>query len=333
MVLPVETVAQIKSMIDTAEQVLVTCHMRPDGDAIGSLTAVGQALAQMGKQFTLACDDSAPGKYDYLPLIDEVVTTLDQQIAYDMLIALDCGDLDRMGKVYGKLPKPRPPIINIDHHVSNTRFGTVNLVVSDSTATAEILADLLPELGVTLTPEISMSLLTGLVTDTLCFRTSAVNSHTLKVAGRLMEAGADLSAITMQALILRPYADVEMWRIGLNKMRLEEFVSWTTISLEDRHGLVDGSGSADGLGNFIADVNEAAMSAVLTEKEHGRVVVGFRSRPPYNVSDLAVSFGGGGHRYASGCTVMGTLDDVEEKVVSRAKEMIAAQRRELGLTS
>lgn len=333
MTLPADSVAQIKQMVDTAEQILVSCHMRPDGDAIGSLTAVGLFLTQLGKHFTLACDDPAPEKYDYLPMVNDISTSVNPQEAYDLLIALDCGDLERLGKVYGKLPTPKPPIINIDHHISNTAFGTANLVVAGSTSTAEILTDLIPELGGTITPEMSMCLLTGLVTDTLCFRVSGVNSHTLNVAGRLMDAGADLPAITMQSLILRPYADIQLWRVGLNKMQLEGHVAWTSISLDDRHGLEDGSGTADGLGNFIADMNEAAMSAVFSEKEHGRVTISFRSRPPYNVADLAVSFGGGGHRYAAGCTLMGTLQDVEAKVIRRAKEVIADQRRELGLST
>lgn len=326
MVLSAEKVAQMKRMIDTAEHVLVICHLHPDGDAVGSLTAVGQALAQLDKPFTLACDDPAPEKYGYLPLVNQIVTATDQQVAYDLLITLDCGDEDRLGQVYSKLPKPKPPIINIDHHVSNTEFGKVNLVLAETTSTAEILAVLLPQLGATITSEMAMSLMTGLVTDTLCFRISSVNSHTMKVASELMEAGADLPNIVMQALILRPYADLQLWRVGLNKMKLEDGVSWTSISLDDRHDLDNNRGSVDGLGNFMADVNEAAMSAIFTERDNDRIVVGFRSRLPYDVSELAVSFGGGGHRLAAGCAVIGALEDVESQVIRRAKEMIAAQK-------
>ncbi len=326
MVLPAEKVAQMKRMIDTAEHVLVICHLHPDGDAIGSLTAVGQTLAQLGKPFTLACDDPAPEKYRYLSLVNEMVTVTDQQVAYDLLITVDCGDKERLGQVYSKLPKPKPPIINIDHHISNTEFGKVNIVLADTTSTTEILAVLLPELGATITAEMAMSLMTGLVTDTLCFRVSSVNSHTMKVASELMDAGADLPSIVMQALILRPYADLQLWRVGLNKMKLEEGVSWTSISLDDRYDLGNNRGSVDGLGNFIADVNEAAMSAIFTERDNDRIVVGFRSRLPYDVAELAVSFGGGGHRLASGCTVIGALEEVEFQVIRRAKEMMAQQR-------
>jgi bifunctional oligoribonuclease and PAP phosphatase NrnA len=200
-----------------------------------------------------------------------------------------------------------------------------------ATSTAEILADLLPALGVPLTLGISSSLLTGLVTDTLCFRVDSVSGHTLKVAGRLLETGADLAEITRQALILRPHTDVLLWRVGLNKARLEDWVAWTTITHEEWQSIGDGRGSTDGLGNFMADVQEAAMSAVFSERENGQVVVSFRSRPPYDVAALAVRLGGGGHRYAAGCTLTGKLLDVEARVVRLAKEMMAAQRLALGL--
>ncbi len=322
------TVTQINNVLQKANEILVITHVSPDGDAIGSLTAMGQALIQLGKKPTLVCDDSPPEKLQYLPLIDHLQRKVDTRQEYDLLIALDCGDERRMGNAYHNLNQQDLPVLNIDHHITNTYFGSINLIDPQSNSTTEILAELLPHLDVQITPDLAMSLLTGLVTDTLGFRTSSVTAKTLKIASNLMDAGANLADITREALVLKSYDTLRLWRLGLNKMKLEEHVSWTVISMSDQKSITKDAISSHGLGNLLADVYEAAMSAVFTEKENERVVVGFRSRPPYDVSELAASFGGGGHRYASGCTVEGNLDEVESLVVARAKEMIAAQMAE-----
>lgn len=318
-------VTQIHDALQTADEILIVTHVSPDGDAIGSLTAVGQALQQLGKKPTMVCDDSPPDKLHYLPLIDQIHRKTDSRTEYDLLISLDCGDERRMGNAYHNLRQPDIRLINIDHHITNTQFGTVNLVDAQSNSTTEILADLLPELEVNITADIATSLLTGLVTDTLGFRTSSVTAKTLQVASDLMKAGANLEDITREALVLKPYDVLQLWRLGLNKMKLEDHVSWTTISLADQRSVSKDNISSHGLGNLLADVHEAAMSAVITEKDNQRIVVGFRSRPPYDVSELAASFGGGGHRYASGCSIEGSLKEAESLVITRAKESIARQ--------
>lgn len=319
------TITQISNALQKANEVLVVTHVSPDGDAIGSLTAMGQALIQMGKKPTLVCDDSPQEKLRYLPLFDYIQRKTDPRIEYDLLIALDCGDERRMGNAYHNLNQRNVPIINIDHHITNSYFGSINLVDTRSNSTTEILTSLFQALEVEITPEIAMSLLTGLVTDTLGFRTSSVTSKTLKVASMLMDCGANLADITREALVLKSYDTLLLWRLGLNKMKLEDHVAWTTISLQDQKSITKDAISSHGLGNLLTDVYEVAMSAVFTEKENNRIVVGFRSRPPYDVAELAAVFGGGGHRYASGCTIEGPLGEVETLVITRAKEMIAAQ--------
>ncbi|MEM9773878.1 MAG: DHH family phosphoesterase [Chloroflexota bacterium] len=322
------TVEKIKQAIEQASNVLVTTHIGPDGDALGSLTAVGQMLEAMGKNFDLACDDGILRKFDYLPLAKTVRRRVDTRKIYDLLIAVDCGDEHRMGYVYSKLTC-EPVIINIDHHISNNNFGHINLVVADTTSTAEILAKLIPMVGVPLDQGIATSLLTGMVTDTLGFRVTGVGAETLKAAGDLIAAGANLADITLRALVLQDISTVKMWSLGLNKMYVEDGVAWSAVSVKDQQSISDDPVSTHGLGNLISDIHGVAMSAVFTEKEDGEIKVGFRSRPPWDVATLATELGGGGHRFASGCSQYGELEDVVANVVAKAKAAITEQRKAL----
>lgn len=321
----VTTTKAIQQALDKAKHVLVITHVDPDGDAFGSLTAVGLALQQLGKQATLVCDDNLPLRFRYLPLAEQVQKSPEVGVEYDLLIAVDCGDELRMGRAYANLPDPKPLIINIDHHVTNTQFGAVNLVRPDTASTTEVLYDLFRELDVTLTADLALSLLTGLVTDTLGFRTTGVTANTMKITSILMDAGADLSLVTMQALNLKPLSTLRLWQVGLNNMRVEDGLIWSSISKEELKATGHLSPSSAGLVNLMADVDQAAMSAVLMEMADGLVRVGLRCRPPYDVSELAMNLGGGGHPLAAGCTLDGPLAKAEALVVGMCKDAIRYQ--------
>jgi phosphoesterase RecJ-like protein len=328
-VLDSSTIDTIRRTLEQADKVLVITHIAPDGDAIGSLTATGVALRQLGKDFTLVCDDGIPKRYRYLALSGEVKTAPDLSNRYDLVIALDCGDTERMGQAYSALPQPKPPVINIDHHITNTLFGHINLVMVKASATTEILYELFPELGLELTPDLSTCLLSGLVTDTLGFRTASVTSDTLRVASELVDNGVDLFTVITKALDLKELSTLLVWQMGLSNLKLEDGVLWTTISNEERIQAGHNGTSSFGLGNMMANVYQAAMSAVILELSDGRISVGFRCRPPFSVSELATELGGGGHHQASGCTIDGPLEVAEMLVVARSKETIRNQRAKM----
>ena len=317
-------VEKIKALITDAKHVLVITHIHPDGDAFGSLTAMGQALLQLGKQITLICDDGMMDRFSFLPLAELVRSEHPSNVRYDLAIAVDCGDRSRMGKAYDSAPN-QPPLINIDHHITNTEFGDVNLLDAKATSATEILFDLLPQLGVTWTPDLAKSVLTGIVTDTLCFRVAGTTAKTLEAAAALTAAGANLAEITNLAINVKPLSTLRLWREGLINMKMDGDLLWTSISKEAREAAgFPGNGNA-GLVSFLGNAEQAAMGIVLTEMADGRVVVGFRCRPPYDVSELAMALGGGGHPLASGCTMDGPLKQVERLVVNMAKEYIANQ--------
>jgi bifunctional oligoribonuclease and PAP phosphatase NrnA len=314
----------IKQAINQAQTILVLTHVDPDGDAIGSLTAVGNALARMGRQVTMACDDNVPGRFRFLPLTDKVQKGTSPDAVFDLAIALDCGDESRMGRTFADL-KQKPFLINIDHHVTNTKFGQINLVDGEATSTAEMLYELLVAIGVEITADTALSLLTGVVTDTLGFRIVGVTPRTMEITSALMAAGADLSLVTMLALNLKPFSTIRLWQIGLNQLKLDGGLAWTSLTYKAQQEINFNSPSSAGLVNILANIEEAVMSAVLLEQQDGSVRVGFRCRPPYSVSEVALNLGGGGHPLAAGCSLDGPLAKAEALVVGMCKEAIAQQ--------
>ncbi len=315
----------LQHTLEKADRVLVITHVDPDGDAIGSLTAVGQALRQLRLHVTLVCDDNVPERFNYLHLTDQVRRQPDPLVNYDVLVAVDCADELRMGEAFDRLPLPPPFIINIDHHVTNTRYGDLNIIEPQATSTTEILYGLFQELSIEITPEIALSLLTGLVTDTLGFRTIGVTANTLRIAAELVESGADLGFVSMHGLNLRALSTMRLWSTGLGKMRLERGLLWTAITNQERQEAGFRSTSSVGLVNLLADVEEASMGAVLMEMEDGSVKVGFRCRPPFDVAEVATQLGGGGHPLASGCSLPGPLVEAEALVVTTCQDAIVRQ--------
>jgi phosphoesterase RecJ-like protein len=328
LILPYSIYPEIREALENATQIVVATHIGPDGDAIGSLTAMGLMLQRLNKCVSLVSEDSVPKRFRYLPLTDSIVTEPPADEKYDLIITLDAGDLTRVGKVFRNIPEPLPPMINIDHHVTNTYFGDINLVDTKACSTTEVLFNLLPDMALNLNTALAECLLTGLVTDTLNFRTANVTGQTLKTAGMLVDAGVDLHHITTQALTLKDMSNLLLWKKGLNNAQVEEDIIWTVLTLDDRREVSHQGYSTSGLGNLLADVYDIKMSAVLLELSDGRVTVSFRCRPPYSVSELAESLGGGGHHLAAGCTIKGSLDEVVALVVSKSKETIRRQTKE-----
>jgi len=312
----------IRFAVEKANHVLVITHIDPDGDAIGSLTAVGQAMLQLGKRVTLVCDDAVPARFLSLPMAGDIRRASNAGAPYDLVIAVDCADELRMGWAYDRLNEPKPTLANIDHHITNTRFGAFNIVEPAASSTAEVLYRFLPEIGVEMTRGIAESLLTGIVTDTMGFRTSNVTAATLRATADLVDAGADIATISLQALHQRPFVAAQMWAIGLNNMVMEDGLIWTGISRQDMQsaGLERAPGSS-GLVNFLLDIDTALMAVVLPETADD-VRVTMRCQPPYNVAEVARQFGGGGHALAAGCALQGPLEEAAPRLIAACRNAI-----------
>lgn len=303
--------------LQAAQHILLVAHIRPDGDSIGSLLGLGLALQAAGKHVEMVSPDGVPSTYQHLDGSQGIVRK--PVNGWDYSISLDCSDLGRTGGVF---PVGEKPDLNIDHHITNENFARVNLVDAQATATAEILAELIPLLDLPMTQASAEALLTGLVTDTIGFRTSNMTPRALRVAASLMEEGADLSELYRQSLVQRSFEAVRYWTQGLVKMERAGRLAWTTLTLADRKAAnYPGRDDAD-LINVLASMNEIDIAIVFVEQGKGLVKVSWRAAPGVDVSQLARGFGGGGHPAAAGAEMSGSLERVTEIVLNQTQALL-----------
>ncbi len=309
---------QIRTLFANAERILILSHIRPDGDAVGSTLGLGLALQAAGKQVQMVLADGVIRTFKHLPGADQIL----QQPAgeFDVLVTLDASDPRRLGEPL----EGRTPDLNIDHHVTNLNYGRLNLVVPEAVATAAILAERLPLWGLSITPDAAAALLTGLLTDTIGFRTSNMNADALRLGAMLIDRGADLPELYRRALIVRTYSATRYWGLGLSRLDRKGRLCWTSLTLEDRkQSGYQGNDDAD-LTNILSSIDECDIVVLFIEQREGTVKVSWRSQPGYDVSQLAFSFGGGGHSAAAGADIPGTLDEVRPRVLQATETLLKA---------
>jgi phosphoesterase RecJ-like protein len=261
----------------------------------------------------MACADPIPAKFAFIPDIENVVQEV--SIPFDLVISLDCSDKKRLG-CFTEMPAfGDVPLLNIDHHLTNLRFGDVNLVDSHASSTAEIVFHLLDHMAIPLDAELATSLLTGIVTDTRGFRTSNVTVQVMEAATRLMNAGASLPTIAQRGLDHRSTSAILLWREALSSLQVKDRVAWASVSLTMRHTAGHAGNGDAGLASFLLSADDADVAAVFVEREDGCVEIGFRAAPGFDVARVAMQFGGGGHALAAGCTVPGPLEEAQARVL------------------
>ncbi len=314
---PVADLSALSQRLLQADRILLITHVSPDSDAIGSALGMVHALRALGKTATPSCADAIRDRYDVLPGHADMVTHASGP--FDLVVALDCGDELRLGSMWTDLPNPKPLLINIDHHISNTHFGQINWVDPSAASTAEMVLQLTDQLGVPLNQDIATCLLYGIVGDTLGFRTSNTTPRQLQYAERCMAAGASLYESIDQQFNQRSQALVCLWGKAINVMKIKDRVVYTAISKAMRDAC--GMGVSDlNLSSFLVSMNEVDRAAVLVEKDDGRVEISLRAKRGHNVSNAAVALGGGGHPLAAGTTIDGPLDAATQQVLLALKQ-------------
>lgn len=309
-----------RSAIEGSRSVVVVGHIRPDGDAIGSVLGLTLSLRLAGKQAIPVLSDGIPARFRFLPGAAEVMTELPEN--YDLALAVDCSDLVRTGleETWGE----GEPHINIDHHPTNTSFAGINLVDPASAATCQMLCQYSEPLGLTIDQQVATNYLAGVVTDTLGFRTSNVTSDTLQIAARLVDYGAPLSDLYHRTLSDRTFEAARYWGQGLKNLNRLGGIVWASLSLEDRKlSKYSGWDDAD-LINLLTTIEDARVSIVFVEQPGGKIKISWRSEPGVNVSEVAKTFGGGGHAQASGAMVTGGLADVTTQVLEATQTLLSA---------
>lgn len=306
----------IKQKIDQAQHIGVTAHIRPDGDAIGSVLGLGLSLLAAGKQVEMVLKDGVSNSFRHLVGSELIKRSFSADC--DLYIVVDCSDLKRTG---GVLDGKTVGIV-IDHHITNENFAELNLVEPSSVATSAILAQKLPAWGYPITQDVARALMTGILSDSIGFRTSNTTSASLRIASDLMDLGANISELYNKALINRSFAATNYWGFALARLQHEDNLVWTTLTLQDRaNSGYSGNDDAD-LTNILSSIDPLDIAVLFVEQRADLTKVSWRARSGLDISSLAASFGGGGHPAAAGAEISGSLDVVQRLVLEATRNYL-----------
>ncbi len=318
-------IAQIKGHANF----LITSHVNLEGDALGSELAFARLLKALGKTPIIVNEDKLPYGYDFLSGVSSIKKYKDnlEGIKFDCLVALDCSDLKRTGEVY-RLNKENKPILNIDHHISNVRFGTVNWVDPYASCTCEMIYELYKKMGVKPDKEAALALYAGIVVDTGSFRYSNTSAATHRVAAELLKYGLDVVEIYKNVYGNLPFKDMKLVAYVLNNIqrRHRGQIAWFEASAgllkRYRPLYVD---LTDYVMNFARAIKDVEVTVLFKENlgVKNEIRVNLRSQGKVDVNKIAQAFGGGGHKSASGCTVHGRIDAVKRKVLKKIEEALS----------
>lgn len=314
-----EKTGVIKERLEKSKNVIIASHVRPDGDAIGSLLGLGLALRDAGKSVQMVLVDGVPSSFKHLEGSELIVKEPTGE--HDTFITVDSADFKRVGKTFENYGQPD---INIDHHKTNEHFGELNLIEAEEVATAAILARHLPEWGYHITKPVAAALLTGIVTDTLGFRTSNTNPSALRLCAMLMETGVDMTELYMKALVKKTFPAARYWGAGLSRLEQQNGMVWATLTLNDRK-LAGYSGNDDAdLINMISAIDGNKVGMIFVEQSDNHVKISWRAlEPGIDVSQVAKHFKGGGHAAAAGADIPGGLNEIQALVLKTTQEMLS----------
>ncbi len=324
---------EVVERLRRARRVLTICHENPEADALGSALAIAMLVEAGGGVATPVCADPMPAMYKFLPGMERFRQEPDPTLDYDLLVVGDCGELERIGPVLESHRGlfERVPILDIDHHLSNRRFGAVDWVDPDSSATCEMVTLLARRMGVPLTSGNGMlaaALAAGVIMDTANFQHSNTTPRTLVVAAVLREAGAPLSEIARRLYRSKPNTQLVLFGRVLARMGtdLEGRLVWSTLELADLAATGAGSAESEGLVDMLAQSETSEASILFKEVDgDGSTRVSIRTREGgVDATVLAGTFGGGGHARASGATLQLPLDEARRVVLARAATLVAA---------
>lgn len=307
---------EIARNLDRADSLILTGHIHPDGDSLGSMLALYAHLAAAGKNVELLLDDELPALYSFLPGFEQIRRPDGSRRKADWLVVLDASDAERIAGVREAVDAP---ILNIDHHISNTKYADFWYIDSKAAATGEIIYDLLRLMDAAVTPDIAVCLYTAIATDCGFFRYANTTSATLRYAADLIELGAEPSVIS-EYLETKPLKSITTLTQVLATLETYENGKIAAITIPPE--LVDdGSETTEGFINYPRNIEGVEIAIMFRPTEAG-TRISFRSRDA-DVSQLALSFGGGGHVRAAGCTVAGDFSAAKGRILEAAVKLLA----------
>ena len=314
----------IKPIIDQikkSQSVLVVSHARPDGDAIGSLLAMGLALRGINKTVHMYNESPIPAVYRFLPMVNKIKHNVDMENGYDTILVLDCGSIKRTGTIAPQLRKAEM-LINIDHHVTNTRYGHLHIIDPDACATSEIIYRIIKTLGLKFDCPMAKALYTGILTDTGSFRFSNTNQAAFAICAEMIENGAIPYEVAQNVYGQYSLGRIKLLNLALDSLEISPNGKMSIMSLTQ--GMLDLTGTqsedVDGIINYARRIEDVEVATLIHEVAgNGRVRrqyhVSLRSDGKINVARIAAQFGGGGHANAAGFSVEAALPELKNKMI------------------
>lgn len=309
---------------------LITSHAEPDGDAVGSLIALGLAIGKLNIKTTLYNESPIPAVYRFLPSVERIVRHIKKANTYDTAIVLDCGDIDRIGDVSSVVAKI-PFIINIDHHVSNTGFGNIQLINEDACSTAEIAYRLIKALSVPMDKAIATCLYTGILTDTGSFRFSNTNEAAFAISKEMAGLGMEPYDVAQHVFGTYSLGRIKLLNLALNSIEISDNGKLSMMTVTRRMLADTGTQTedVDGLINYARRIKDVKVAALIHELPNGSTEkmkkslyhVSLRSDGTVDVADIAGSFGGGGHASAAGFQTESTLSNLKTEIITLSQKL------------
>lgn len=312
--------SQVVELIEAKRKFAITSHVRPDGDSLGSSLGLYWLLRTLDKDVEVIMRDPVPHAYQKLPGAKEVKVTPAADSSYNAVFVIECSDITRPGL----LDLEKQFVVNIDHHATTALFGSINWLDSTASACGEMIYNLAKALGVRVSKEIAECVYTALITDTGSFHYSNTTERTFKVASELLRTGVKPAKTAEAVFASYPWSRIQLMGAVLSTARRDSTgrVALLRHSLEMQHSAEASDEDADGFVNYPLTVSEVEAVAMLKESEPGVYRTSLRSKGDVNVAKVAEKFGGGGHRNAAGCTMRGTWEEAEEKIVALLQDAV-----------
>lgn len=318
--------AAFADVLRDAERITALCHENPDADTIGGAVAVALIARRLGKVAEIVSVDRPAPAFDFLPLIDEVRTApgLDPDVA----VVCDAATLERVGRVRVEQRSwfDRARLVNIDHHVTNTGFGHVNLVDPGAAATCQVIAAALPALGIEPDRDLATALLAGIVRDSRGFADPTTTGETLRLAAELVDAGGPLALVHRRVLSDLPYATLALWGRMLNEIgqRRDGRIVYAVLRREMLEATGTQDHDADGLAEFIAQTKGADISILARETSPAETRISLRVSAVVDATKIAGEFAGGGHAARAGCTIHEPVDVAVDQLLDVCERALDA---------
>ena len=307
-----DEILKFKEQLNEASSIALISHLDPDGDNLGSLTALSKSLLNLGKKVYPIEFDKIPENLKFLPNLDLLSENTDINI--DMIICLDCANYERLGNIDELFNKARYRI-NIDHHQSNEFYGDVNIVKKGYSSTCELVFDVINEVNLPIDEEISMSLLTGISTDTGRFLYSATTADTLSKASKLVEYGADMMKINELIYQSKKFEAQLLENEILSKTEIyNDHVAIGFVMTNQLNKYNVEISDIDSVINTFRDTDKIKISVLIKQQTENEYKVSFRSKGNIDVGSIAKNLGGGGHKNAAATKITGDYDAVLNKI-------------------